>query len=62
MQIFSLIRMVLWSFFGIRRGAAHEADVATANLPLLPFVAVVLAILFCDFLFALVKVALLVAH
>ncbi|WP_260854453.1 DUF2970 domain-containing protein [Paraburkholderia sp. BCC1884] len=42
---FSMIRVVLWSFFGVRKSASHEADFAHVNFTFLPFVALLLA--FC---------------
>jgi hypothetical protein len=45
MQFLTLVRIVLSSFFGVRKRASHEADFAKVNFVLLPFVAVFLA--FC---------------
>lgn len=39
------VKAVLWSFFGIRRRAAHEHDVAKLNLVHVIITGVVLAIL-----------------
>jgi hypothetical protein len=40
-----MIRIVLSSFFGVRKRASHEADFANVNMVLLPFVAVILALM-----------------
>ncbi|AFQ51476.1 DUF2970 domain-containing protein [Burkholderia cepacia] len=45
MKLFSMIRLVLWSFFGVRNSKAHASDLANVNFTLLPFVALVLAAL-----------------
>ena len=62
MALLSMMRMVLWSFFGVRRAAGHEADLATVRLPLLPVMAVVLAASFGALLFAIARIAVAVAH
>jgi hypothetical protein len=62
MNLLKMTRIVLWSFFGIRRSASHQADMANISLPLLPLVAVVLAAGFGATLFALAKLAIDVAH
>jgi Protein of unknown function (DUF2970) len=62
MALLKMMRIVLWSFFGVRRRASHEADFASVSLPLLPVMAVTLAACFGVGLFALVKIALAVAH
>ncbi|HEY1999974.1 DUF2970 domain-containing protein [Paraburkholderia sp.] len=62
MNLLKMTRIVLWSFFGVRRGAAHQADMAEVKLPLLPFVAVALATGFGATLFALARLAVNVAH
>ncbi|SEJ33109.1 DUF2970 domain-containing protein [Paraburkholderia diazotrophica] len=59
MEILKLIRIVLWSFFGVRKSASHDADFANVNIVLLPFVAVVLAACIGGTIFAVVH---LVAH
>jgi hypothetical protein len=46
--------MVLASFFGVRKRAAHEADMANVNMVLLPFVAVALALMIGLFIFGVV--------
>ncbi|MFC0399847.1 DUF2970 domain-containing protein [Paraburkholderia rhizosphaerae] len=43
MDFLRLVRIVLSSFFGVRKRASHEADFANINLVLLPFVAVFMA-------------------
>ncbi|MFM0226270.1 MULTISPECIES: DUF2970 domain-containing protein [Paraburkholderia] len=62
MNLLKMTRIVLWSFFGIRRGASHQADMAGVKLPLLPLVAVALAAGFGATLFALARLAVSVAH
>ena len=59
MEFLRLIRIVLWSFFGVRKRASHEADFANVNIVMLPFVAVVLAACIGGAIFTVVK---LVAH
>ncbi|MEM5383839.1 DUF2970 domain-containing protein [Paraburkholderia phymatum] len=59
MEILKLIRIVLWSFFGVRKSASHEADFANVNIVLLPFVAVILAAFIGGTIFTVVH---LVAH
>jgi hypothetical protein len=58
----AMMRMVLWSFFGVRKSASHQTDVASVPLPLLPFVAVLLAAAFGGVLFFAAKLAVAVAH
>jgi nitric oxide reductase large subunit len=43
MEFLRLTRIVLSSFFGVRKRASHEADFANVNIVLLPFVAVLMA-------------------
>ncbi len=62
MELLKMMRIVLWSFFGVRKRASHEADFASVKLPLLPVMAVVLATGIGLLLFGLVKVAITVAH
>ncbi|MFM0340691.1 DUF2970 domain-containing protein [Paraburkholderia fungorum] len=62
MNLLKMTRIVLWSFLGVRRSASHQADIANVSLPLLPVVAVALAAGFGAILFALVKLAINVAH
>ncbi|KVL42584.1 glycerol kinase [Burkholderia territorii] len=45
MKLLGMIKLVLWSFFGVRNSKAHAADLANVNCTLLPFVAIVLALL-----------------
>jgi hypothetical protein len=54
-----MVRLVLWSFFGVRKRAGHEADLAGMNFVMLPFVAVALALLIGA---CLLGVVMLVAH
>lgn len=49
-----MVCMVLASFFGVRKRANHEADLANVNMVMLPFVAVVLAFLIGLFIFGIV--------
>ena len=59
MELVRTIKMVLWSFFGVRKSAAHELDLENVNFSLLPFVAVGLAVLIGA---CILGVVLLVAH
>jgi len=59
MEFLRLVRIVLSSFFGVRKRASHEADFANVNLVLLPFVAVFLAACIGGVIFGVVR---LVAH
>ena len=59
MELLKLVRIVLWSFFGVRKRQSHEADFANVNMVLLPFVAVILAACVGGTIFTVVK---LVAH
>lgn len=54
MELFRMVCMVLASFFGVRKRANHEADLANVNMVMLPFVAVVLAFLIGLFIFGIV--------
>ncbi|TIW59613.1 MAG: DUF2970 domain-containing protein [Mesorhizobium sp.] len=45
MELLRMVGMVLASFFGVRKRANHEADLANVNMVLLPFVAVALALM-----------------
>jgi hypothetical protein len=51
MTFLRMVRVVLWSFFGVRKRASHEADFAHVKLPLLPVVAFSLAACFGGTLF-----------
>jgi hypothetical protein len=62
MELVRMLRIVLWSFFGVRKSASHQADIASVKLPLLPVVAVALAGSFGVLLFSLAKIAVSVAH
>ncbi|HEV3425403.1 MAG TPA: DUF2970 domain-containing protein [Paraburkholderia sp.] len=62
MSLLKMLRIVLWSFFGVRKGAAHQADMAGVKLPLLPVVAVALAASFGGILFCAAKFAVMAAH
>jgi hypothetical protein len=57
-----MLRIVLWSFFGVRKGASHQADMAAIKLPFLPLVAIGLAGGFGVLLFCLARFATTVAH
>ncbi|QCP53044.1 DUF2970 domain-containing protein [Trinickia violacea] len=59
MAFLRMVRIVLWSFFGVRKSASHEADFANVNFSFLPFVAVLLALCVGAAIFGVV---LLVAH
>ena len=43
MNFLQMVRIVLWSFFGVRNSASHESDIANVNFSFLPFVAILLA-------------------
>ena len=45
MKLLGMIKLVLWSFFGVRNSKAHATDLANANFTMLPFVAIILAVL-----------------
>ena len=57
-----MIRIVLWSFFGVRKRASHNADFAQVTLPLLPVIAVTLAGAFGLTLLTIAKLATGIAH
>lgn len=59
MELIRMIRVVLWSFFGVRKSASNEADLANLNFKWLPFVAIVLALVLGAGLYGVV---LLIAH
>lgn len=59
MELVRMVRMVLWGFFGVRKSASHEADLANINFSWLPFVAVGLAALIGA---CILGVVLLVVH
>ena len=54
MEFLRLVRIVLSSFFGVRKRASHEADIANVNFVLLPFVAVFMAVFIGAIIFGLV--------
>jgi Protein of unknown function (DUF2970) len=62
MALLTMIRIVLWSFFGIRRRASHEADFAAVNLSLLPIVALGLAACFGGTLFCIARLVVASSH
>jgi Protein of unknown function (DUF2970) len=62
MAFLRMLRIVLWSFFGVRKSASHQADMAAIKLPLLPLVAVGLAAGFGGILLCLARIATTVAH
>ncbi|MDB5836368.1 MAG: hypothetical protein JWR14_6198 [Caballeronia sp.] len=62
MAFLRMLRIVLWSFFGVRRSASHQADMAAVKLPFLPLVAIGLAGGFGALLFGLAQLASTVAH
>ncbi|SAK74561.1 DUF2970 domain-containing protein [Caballeronia ptereochthonis] len=62
MTLLKMIRIVLWSFFGVRRRASHNADFAQIKLPLLPVIAVMLAGAFGLTLLTVAKLAVGIAH
>ncbi|MGA7782657.1 MAG: DUF2970 domain-containing protein [Paraburkholderia sp.] len=54
MEFLRLVRIVLSSFFGVRKRASHDADFANVNFVMLPFVAVFLAVLIGAIIFGFV--------
>jgi Protein of unknown function (DUF2970) len=62
MSVLRMLRMVLWSFFGVRKSTSHQADMAAVKAPLLPLVAIMLAACFGGILFCLAKVAVVAAR
>ncbi|MBM5616068.1 DUF2970 domain-containing protein [Burkholderia pseudomallei] len=62
MSLARMMRMVLWSFFGVCKGAGHQADLASVKLPWVPVMAILLAACFGGLLFGLAKVAITVIH
>lgn len=54
MKLFRMALIVLASFFGVRKRADHEADLANVNFSLLPFVAIALALLLGLIIFGVV--------
>jgi nitric oxide reductase large subunit len=54
MEFLRLVRIVLSSFFGVRKRASHEADFASVNFVLLPFVAVLMAVVIGAIIFGFV--------
>jgi uncharacterized membrane protein (DUF106 family) len=54
MEFLRLVRIVLSSFFGVRKRASHEADFANVNFVLLPFVAVFMAVFMAVFIGAII--------
>ena len=62
MSFLRMMRIVLWSFFGVRKSASHEEDFGAIKLPLLPFIAVALAASFGGLLFGLARLAVVAAH
>ncbi|CAN7760691.1 DUF2970 domain-containing protein [Caballeronia sp. LjRoot29] len=62
MAFLRMLRIVLWSFFGVRKSASHQADMAAVKLPLLPAVAIGLAGGFGALLFGLARLASTVTH
>jgi hypothetical protein len=62
MEFLRMMRIVLWSFFGVRKRASHNADFAQVKLPLLPVMAVILAATFGLTLLTIAKFATGIAH
>jgi hypothetical protein len=62
MNLLKMMRIVGWSFFGVRKRASHQADIAAVKPSLLPLVAVVLAGGFGAALFTLARLATTIAH
>jgi Protein of unknown function (DUF2970) len=62
MAFLRMLRIVLWSFFGVRKSASHQADMAAIKLPFLPLVAVGLAAGFGGLLLCLARLATTITH
>ena len=62
MNYLRMIRIVLWSFFGVRKRASHEADFADVKLPLLPVIAFSLMGCFAGTLFLVAHLVVSHAH
>jgi hypothetical protein len=62
MAFLRMLRIVLWSFFGVRKSASHQSDMAAVKLPLLPVIAIGLAGGVGALLFGLARLATTVAH
>ena len=62
MAYLRMVRIVLWSFFGVRKRASHEADFANVKLPLLPVIAFGLAGCFGLTLFSVAHFVVAHAH
>ncbi|WP_207001402.1 DUF2970 domain-containing protein [Trinickia mobilis] len=52
-----MLRIVFWSFFGVRKAASHEADMASVKPVFLPLVAVGLAVCFASLLICIAILA-----
>ena len=62
MVFLKMVRIVLWSFFGVRKSASHQADIAQVKVSLLPVVAVGLAACFGATLFCVARLVVLTSH
>jgi Protein of unknown function (DUF2970) len=65
MTLLRMLRIVLWSFLGIRKSTSHQADMAGVKqplLPLLPLIAITLAACFGAVLFCIAKFASIAIH
>jgi hypothetical protein len=62
MNLLKMVRIVLWSFFGVRKRASHNADFAQVKLSLLPVIAITLAGGFGLALLTVAKLATGIAH
>jgi hypothetical protein len=57
-SIVATVSAVVWSFFGVRRGADHEKDMASLNPVVVIVVGILLAVVFVVSLIAVVKLVL----
>ena len=57
MKLLHLIRMVLWSFFGVRKRAGLEADVKSAHPAQVIGIAIVMVAIFIGILLTVAKIA-----
>lgn len=62
MSFLKMLRIVFWSFFGVRKSASHQADMASVKPVYLPLVAIGLAACFGGLLLCLAKFATTVGH
>ena len=62
MAFLKMLRIVLWSFFGVRKRASHQADMVGIKLHWLPVVAIGLAGCLGAALFCVARLAVVAAR